>query len=161
MKRTLAGAALALALTGCATAAATGSGKLVPGPVQFSTVTLNARPGAVTAYLATHPAPHRPGLTAAVIVSATDWVYCRPAPEHGSDVARGLPCNAWTGVAETRSGRRLHISCGAAYTDHVCPVPWLVWTVGPGAELYVPDAGGAITRNGGAAVIRYDAVNGR
>jgi hypothetical protein len=106
------------------------------------------------AYMAAHPVPRRPGMTAGIITPVTelgdqpgaglDSAPCTgtqtaafTAPAAGQD-----PCAAWYFTVVTGGGEVLRVSCGG--TGSPCLAPQNVMPGDEGQYLYVP-SGGQVT----------------
>jgi hypothetical protein len=100
---------------------------------------------ATRAWLRANPPPARPGMTAGIITQEADTgTYC-PAASHGSQVARGGGCEAWSITLTTATGA-FHASCGdiagsVACTSATAQPGAQQYFPGIGDELYVPDDG--------------------
>jgi hypothetical protein len=97
------------------------------------------------AWLQANPPAARPGMTAGIITQWADAGTDCPAASHGSQVARGGGCEAWSLTLTTATGT-LRASCGdtasgAACTSATARPGQQQYFPGVGDELYVPDNG--------------------
>jgi hypothetical protein len=108
------------------------------------------------AWLRANPPAPRVGMVAAIITGWTDAGTDCPAASHGSAVARGGGCEAWSLTLTTATGT-WHASCGDVAAGVACasvtaqPGPQQYFP-GVGDELYVPD-GGMVTGTYDIAII--------
>jgi hypothetical protein len=87
-------------------------------------------------WLRANPPPARPGMTAGIITRADfGWGEC-PAAGHGSQVAAGGGCEAWSLTLITTAGT-FHASCG----DITSYMPCTSATARPGSQQYFPGIG--------------------
>jgi hypothetical protein len=97
---------------------------------------------ATQAWLKASPPPTRPGMIAGIITQADfQWGAC-PSPSHGSAVATGAGCEAWSATLTTATGT-LRVSCGNLATGSKCTSATAKDGTfpDPGDEIYVPRNG--------------------
>jgi hypothetical protein len=100
----------------------------------------SAPPGVIAparAWLQASPPPSRPGMTAGIITRwAVNWTVACPAAGHGSQVAVGGGCEAWSVTLTTATGA-FDTSCGDITGSVACTSA----TAQPNAHQFSPDIG--------------------